>query len=128
MRTSVSFEKRSCIIIGRRICGHKIFLESGLRRRGTLGDKDQFQVIDDPVHHGRLGEERDDLHRASTAGTAQGVDLIDLADHLGPALGGDAAGLLLDNPQRERRSPCLPDLPPMGVGVQAVIADSHKIE
>jgi len=29
----------------------KELLESGLRRWGPLGDKDELQVVDDPVHY-----------------------------------------------------------------------------
>jgi len=55
-------------------------------------------VVDDPVH------------------------LINLPDHLGPALGRDGPDLLLSHPQRKSSQTRLPDLPLMGVGVEAVIA------
>jgi len=44
---------------GRRVGLAEKLLKSGLRRRGTLGDKDKLQVTDDPVHDRVLGEERD---------------------------------------------------------------------
>ena len=44
---------------GRRVGLPKELPESGLRRRGTLGDKDELQVDDDPVDDRVLGEERD---------------------------------------------------------------------
>ena len=45
--------------------GHQNFLISELRRRGSLGNKCQLQVIDDPVHYGIIRKEGDDLHRRS---------------------------------------------------------------
>jgi hypothetical protein len=54
-------------------------------RRSTVGgrlvgDKGQLEVINDPVNHGIIGEEGDDLHRAAALGADQGVDFIDLRD------------------------------------------------
>ncbi|MFP4083251.1 MAG: hypothetical protein ACLFVG_10940 [Candidatus Aminicenantes bacterium] len=46
-----------------------------MRRRRSLGDKCQLEVVDDPVHHGIVGEEGDDAHLAATSGTEQRVDL-----------------------------------------------------
>src|SRR4030042_3442324 len=51
------------------------------------------------------------------------VDLIDLADHLGPAPGRERPEFLLNHPEGKRPTACLLDLPPMGVGVEAVITD-----
>ena len=79
-------------------------------------------MVDNPVHHGVLGEERDDLHRTSASGTGQGVDFIDLADHGRPSLGGNRPQLLVDDPERQVRKARLADLPPVGVGVEAAIA------
>jgi len=79
-------------------------------------------MIDDPVHHGIVGEESDDLHRGAALRADHRVNLIDLADHLGPALGGDGPQLILDNPQRKSLKTCLPDLASMGIGVEAVIS------
>ena len=67
---------------------------SDARRRRPLRDKGQLEVVDDAVHHGIVGEESDDLHRAPALRTDQRVNLIDLADHLGPALGREEAGLI----------------------------------
>jgi len=106
---------------GRRVGLPKEPLESGLRRRGTLGDKDELQVVDDPIHHDRLREEGDDLHLATAAGTGQRVDLVDFADHLRPALRGDGPELFLRHPERETLQTRLLDLPPVGVGVEAVL-------
>jgi hypothetical protein len=51
------------------------------------------------------------------------IIIEDLADHLSPAFGREGPELLLDNPERERFQARLPDLPSMGVGVEAEIAD-----
>ncbi len=51
------------------------------------------------------------------------VDLIDLADHLGPAFGRETPELLLHHPERESLMARLPNLPPMGVGVEAITTD-----
>lgn len=45
------------------------------------------------------------------------------ANHLGPALGGKASGLLLNDPHWEFRSPGLADFAPVGVGVEPVITN-----
>jgi len=46
------------------------------------------------------------------------------SDHLGPALGGDTRKLLLDHPQDDGDPVRLPDLAPMGVGLESVV--SHR--
>ena len=102
-------------IPGRRVGLPKKHRQSGLRRRRPLGDKGQLEVVDDPVHYGGLREEGDDFHPASALRANHRIDLIDLPDHFGPALGGDAPRLLLDNAQRSRRQARLADLPPMGL-------------
>jgi hypothetical protein len=33
-----------------------------MRERESRRDKGQLEVVDDPVHHGRVGEEGDDPH------------------------------------------------------------------
>jgi len=50
---------------------------------------------------------------------------LNLADHLGPALGRDRPELHLHHPEREGLQARLLDLPPMGIGVEAVIANCH---
>ena len=60
-----------------------------------------------------VGQERDDLHHASALGADHRVNLVDLADHLGPALGGDGPDLLLDSPEWKRPGACLPYLRPI---------------
>jgi hypothetical protein len=72
-------------------------LIGGLRRRGPVRDKGQLEVADDPINHGIIGEESDDLHRGAASRAEHRVNLINLPDHLGPALGRDRAELLLDN-------------------------------
>jgi hypothetical protein len=78
-------------------------------------------VVDDAVHDGAVCQERDDLHRAAALRADQRINFVDFTDHLGPALGKDALELILDNPDRERLKACLLDLPPMGVGIEAIL-------
>jgi hypothetical protein len=80
-------------------------------------------VVDDPIDHLIIRDKGEDLHRTATFGTDHGVNFKDLADHLGPAFGRDGPHLRLGQPQNQRRDARLPDLPPVGIGVQAVIAD-----
>jgi len=56
-----------------------------MRRRRSLCNKSQLEVIDDSVHHGVVGEEGDDLHRPSASRADHGVEFKDFPDHLGPA-------------------------------------------
>ena len=88
--------------------------------RGPFRDERQLQVVDDFVHHGIVGEEGDDAHLAAAFGAGQRIDLIDLADHLGPAFGGETPEFVFGNPERKSGEVCLLDLAPRGVGVQAV--------
>ena len=44
-----------------------------------------------------VGEEGDDLHFSLAFGTAQGINLINLADHLNPAAAGDSWAFFLDD-------------------------------
>ena len=78
-------------------------------------------MVDDSIHHLMVGEERDDLHGAAAVRTKHRVNLIDLTDHLSPALGGDGPELLLDNEEGRKRQSRLLDLPSMGVGVEAIV-------
>jgi len=74
-------------------------------RRGRLrSDKRQLEVVDDTIDHREVAKEGDDLHRAPALGAEHRVDLIDLANHLGPALGRDALELVLNNPERKSRN------------------------
>ena len=77
-------------------------------------------MIDDPFHDGVVREESNDLNLAAALRTVDRVNLIDLADHLGPAFGGDWPELL-HNQERDSGLACLLDLPPMGVGFEAVV-------
>jgi len=54
-------------------------------------------MVDDPVQHGIICNESDDLHPAAAFGTDQRVDFINLSDHRGPAPAGDFPRLLLDD-------------------------------
>ena len=60
-------------------------------------------MVDDPVHHGIVGEESDDLHLAAALGAGQGIDLINLAANLGPTAAGNPQALFLDDDQLPRR-------------------------
>jgi len=60
-------------------------------------------VVDDAIDHGEIGKESDDLHLATALGAAQGIDFINLADHLGPAAAWDSRTLFLDDDELPRR-------------------------
>jgi len=47
------------------------------RRRRPLRAKGQLEVIDDPVHHGIVGNEGGDAHLSLASGTNQGINLVD---------------------------------------------------
>jgi len=83
-------------------------------------------VIDDPVHRGVVGEEGNNAHLSLAQGTGQGIYLIDFFDHLGPASAGDPRAILLDEDEFLRTSLQLEHLPPVGIGVEAVISDSDS--
>jgi hypothetical protein len=68
-------------------------------------------------------KEGDDSHLAAALGTEERIDFINLADHLSLAPGSDGSELILNNPERESRQARLLDLPPMSIGVEAVITD-----
>ena len=94
-----------------------------LRGWRSFGDKGELEVVNDLLHHGIVSEESDDLHVAATLGADHGVNFEDLADLLGPALGGRTSRLLLPL-ERQRPSACPPEPPSMGISVEAIIADS----
>ena len=81
-------------------------------------------MIDDPVHHGVVGEKGNNAHLSLARGTGQGIYFIDFFDHLGPASAGDPRAILLDEDEFLRTSLQLGHLPPVGIGVEAVISDS----
>jgi hypothetical protein len=53
-----------------------IFLIGDVRRRGPLGEESQLEVADDPIHHGIVGEEGDNLHVAAGSRADQRVNFI----------------------------------------------------
>jgi len=55
-------------------------------------------MVDDPVDYGMVRDEGNDLHQPPAFGTDEGVGLIDLPDHLRPALGGNRPGVFLGHP------------------------------
>jgi hypothetical protein len=111
-------------------------------------------VFDDAVHGLIIGYESDDLHltalmepltllheyyKAAALRAEHRINLVNLADHGRasqssmrlpnqgrPALGRDGLKLLLGHPQNQRRDARLPHLPPVGVGIQAVITDQNS--
>ncbi len=106
---------------GRRVGLPRELLRGDMGRGWSLGDEDQVEVVDDTVDHAVIGEESDDLHPAAAFRTDHGFDFVDLPDHFGPAFGRETTKLLLDGPERQMRQARLPDLPPLGVRVQAVV-------
>ena len=93
-----------------------------MMRRRPFGLKFQLEMMDYPVHHGIVGEERDDLHRGTALGTEEGINFIDFADHPGLALGRRTPELLLHHPKRESLKARFPDLPPMDISIQPIIS------
>jgi len=93
-------------------------------RRRSLGDKCQLKVLDDPVHHGIVCDEGDDLHVSSALSTNQRVDFKNFADHLCPAPAGDSRVLLLHDDKGMLIGLCLAHLTPVGVPVEAEISHS----
>ena len=63
----------------------------------------QLEVVDGPVHDAIGRDEGDNLHRVSTLWTDKRDDLVDLADHFGPAAAGDLRTLLLEDDQLSAR-------------------------
>jgi hypothetical protein len=103
-------------------CHQKLLLYM-MRRRGPFGFEGQLEMTDDPVDNLMIIYERDDLHSASTCGTKQGIYLIHLADHLCPALGRHISRTIFGYERIKRISLSLMHLPPVGIGVKAVVAD-----
>ena len=66
-------KRRSRKIFSRGLSGHQDFLIGQVRRRGSLCNKCQPQVIDDPVHYGIVGEESYDVHMATAVGALSGT-------------------------------------------------------
>ena len=68
---------------------HQEFLLDDLRRRRAFGLESKFELSDDPVQCGIIGDEGDHSHLCTACRTEEGVYFIDFADHLGPASGRD---------------------------------------
>ena len=60
-------------------------------------DRYQLELVDGAVHHGIVGKESDDLHRAAALRADYRINFIGFADHLDPALGGDRPELPLNH-------------------------------
>jgi hypothetical protein len=93
-----------------------------VRRGRLICDESQLEVVDDSVDYAIVCEESNDLHRGAALRSDHRVNLIDLPDHLCPALGGEGPKLPLQHPERKRPKACVPGFPPMGIGVEAVIS------
>jgi hypothetical protein len=70
---------------------------------GFARDKGQLEEVDDPVLHGKIGNECNDFHLTAALGTGERVNFINLADHLGRSPGREAPELVLYNPERKSR-------------------------
>ena len=77
-----------------------------LRRGRFVCHEGELEVIDDAVDQGIVGQESDDAHRPSASRAEHRVNLIHLADHLSPVLGGDGPEILLPLPERKRPETC----------------------
>ena len=80
-------------------------------------------MADDPVNGLRLFDKRDGSHLATTCRTKQRVHLVNLADHLGPALGRHIVWLIFDDGGMGEPRGSLAHLPSVSIGVEAVVAN-----
>ena len=92
-------------IFGRRLGGHQEFLINEVRRGRLVGHERQFEVVDDPVHHGEIREESDDLHRPTALRADERVNFINLPDHYGPAPAGYPRAFFLDDQELRSLAP-----------------------
>lgn len=86
---------------------HKKLLINDVWRRRLLCNKGELEVVDDPVHHGIVGDEGDDAHLAATSGTEQRIDFKDLPNHLSPAFGRHNSNIFFNNKWKGKRKGCL---------------------
>ncbi|NOR13457.1 MAG: hypothetical protein GQ545_09415 [Candidatus Aminicenantes bacterium] len=100
---------------------HQELLLNNTRRRRPFGFKGQLKMTDDPVDCLRFFDKGYDSHLATTCGTTQGIHFIDLADHLGPTFGRHIGWIVFCDKRIQRITACLTDLPPVGIGVEAVL-------
>jgi len=82
-----------------------------MRRRRAFGLECQLEMTDDPVNRLRIIYKKDNSHPAATGRTDQWIHLVDLADHLGPALGRHIARIIFNNGAMRRISRSLTHLP-----------------
>ena len=68
-------------------------------------------------------EMTDDSHLASTYRTDQWIHLVDLADHLGPAFGGQKGRVIFNDRRRGDCRNSFSYLPPMSIGVKTIVTD-----
>jgi hypothetical protein len=69
----VRFSKPFTPLLG----SYKEFLIEDVWRGRPLCDKGEFEVVDDPVHHGTIFDESDDAHLALALGASEWVHFID---------------------------------------------------
>ncbi len=80
-------------------------------------------MADDPVDCLQLFDKRDDAHLATTRRADQWIHLIDLADHLRPALRWSKRLLLFDGQERVSFLLTLADFSSVGMRIETVVAD-----
>ncbi len=115
-------KRESRIIFSGGLWNHQEFLIRDIERKRSICHEGQVEVIDDFIHNLIVRKEKDDLHVAAALREDELLDLVSLANYLGPAVGGDGPKL----PEyRRRRKPktCLPNLPSVGIGIKALISD-----
>jgi len=101
-------------------CHQKLLLEN-TRRRWPFGFKGQLEMSNDPVDDLRFFDKRDDSHLATACGTTKRIHFIDLANHLGPALGRHIVWFLFNNRGRGECRGILAYLSSVGIRVETVI-------
>ena len=62
---------------------------SGGEARGSMGEP---EMSEDTVDDGGIGEEGEDAQCAVASGAAEGIELVDASEELGPAEAGGAGG------------------------------------
>jgi len=94
-----------------------------MRRRRAFGLESEFEVVDDVVYDFMIFDKSNDFHFCTAVGTEEGVYLIDLADHLGPAFGGHMAVLFLNDQRVEGIATGLAHLSSVGIGIKTVVTN-----
>ena len=79
--------------------------------------KNKLEVTDNFVYDGVVFDEGGDSHLATTIRAEDGINFIDLADHLGPAFGGHTSIRIFNDWHMKGIGSGLAHLSPAGVGV-----------